>query len=1258
MNAMQNNFQAIYQKVERAQQCLTIVGRGGVAFSAMLLYLFSITSYAAPGKLSDVPLGGQFNPMPANVMFVLDSSGSMDTTVSGTGKSRSRLMEEAMVQVIDDLANDVDRAETFVGVATYNRLGNAGRTGGAIHSHLVPVGANQAALTAIVSNVPDNGSTPIAETQYDLGNYFTRGTGGEQLILHPGTGVPNWEYKQQTNSLFTHTPEYLNSLSQPNRPIGRNTDTGWCQQNFIVFLTDGEPYRDNSISNHLRDYDGDCNNTFGLSHISSGCITVTNSNAGDAAPHPTPNGNNRADWKNLPGHTYTNNVDASDYFDDMNFALRDIDLRPDLCDPLLLKEVRDHYSDASTTCRDLVPTGSLFHNATNTVTGNLHREVCDFVTLDQLRKKGFSNLSIPANPSATCRDLPAEADKTGNSQRFVNNILTYVIGFGTAVPAFAGYLDEAARMGGTGVALDAGDKDTLVEAMSSIFDSISQKLATSSTSLTFDSGTTSSATGALVSAGFDTNKWSGTVNRRDTTDVGRIVWDIARDGDTNLETQDYTNLSDSDGDGNLDDGRRVFTFDRDNKVPASGVHFAVSDYNDLPDIAQDDLEAEANSSFAVRAASTSYQQGDVVIPPAANGYIYRAENTGTTASWNPSWSGSSVNDGGVIWERLGTVAETRLHYLRGDHSASLGQGGYRNRDLALGDIINSNPLFVPDEALYYWDDLPAAKQSAYINFSNGLSSSESMVYVGANDGMVHGIIGEESNGGDEAFAYIPSFLFSDQEKSGLHYLTQTDYGHKAYVDGSVTVADAQIRPGNGADSWSRVLVGTGGRGGKGVYALDVTAAESTSESDVLWEFTHEDDDRLGYVTTQPAIVLMENNRWAAIVPNGYDDDDPSDTSRRKAGLFILYLDANASDGWTKDTEYFFIEADNGGTGKNGLSGINVVDTLVPNSPAVVPKAGRKSNFAADRVYAGDLEGKLWVFDLSDTSDSDWELGLDRKPLFTAQNDQPITSTPVAVRALNPPVAKPAENCPNLPCPNALVFFGTGQYLTLDDVTNIPGGYSQSYYGVFDDGSTSELTASDLQEQTYTTATTSSGDLVRVTTGAITDWWTLPSKSGWYFDLPDTGERQVGNSLYVDFSQGGSVLAADLNDPSRPPEFVAALTFTTIIPDDSDCGSGGTGWVMFVDPWRGSQASDRIYAVEGDRSRNKDKTLQGGVYVGDGLPSDPVYNSVTNTIVYSKSGGNSKSGDGERDDNIGEAGIAEVVHEVKSGRLGWEELFSR
>ncbi len=202
------------------------------------------------------------------------------------------------------------------------------------------------------------------------------------------------------------------------------------------------------------------------------------------------------------------------------------------------------------------------------------------------------------------------------------------------------------------------------------------------------------------------------------------------------------------------------------------------------------------------------------------------------------------------------IGADRLNYLRG--SERRWQPVPQAHD-ALGDIVNSSPVFIGKPPFSYQD-------STYIAFRDKWKDRKEVVYVGANDGMLHAFDGSS---GIELFAYIPSMVFPN-----LVELTKPSYAHRYFVDGTPSMGDVQFK----SDStWHTMLIGGLNKGGQGVYALDVTDpstfTEGKASSIVRWEFTDTDDADLGYTYSKPAIVkvrTLTGSKWVAAFGNGYN----------------------------------------------------------------------------------------------------------------------------------------------------------------------------------------------------------------------------------------------------------------------------------------------------------------------------------------------------------------------------------------------------
>lgn len=528
------------------------------------------------------------------------------------------------------------------------------------------------------------------------------------------------------------------------------------------------------------------------------------------------------------------------------------------------------------------------------------------------------------------------------------------------------------------------------------------------------------------------------------------------------------------------------------------------------------------------------------------------------------------------------LAADRVAYLRGDRdNEGTENTEFRQRGGRLGDIVNSTPVYVgaPNAA---WSNASFPEASSYAAFKSRRSGRTPVVYVGANDGFLHGFNASTSgnSAGEEVIAYAPEVLLSTEQSSGLHALSSQLYNHKYYVDGTLSVTDAYI-----GNSWKTVLVGGLGGGGKGYFALDVTNprrfSQDNAESIFMWEFTDSDDSNLGFSFSRAQIGRMANGKWAAVFGNGYNSETGD------AGLFIRYLDGSGT---------VYLSTKKGGTNdKNGLSTPAIVDT--------------DRDGTVDRVYAGDLKGNMWVFDVANKSAGRWEVAYG-EPLLSV--GEPITGGPRVAR--NTDYAGGSS-------PNLLVTFGTGQYLTDTDTgDNTPGGF----YVVSDNGNAG-LGKDNLEGRAIGT---SRG--YRTLSGAELVW---SQNSGWYIQLLP-GNTPAG----VD---GGERVI------TTPDLLRNTLFFNTMIPTGQVCSAGGRGWLMSVDVHTGLAPDDRgIFDANGDGMINM---------ADQGLVGSPVTDGSPNKSGFI--GGGSDGGLKQlTPDSSGGLDVREVDpgSGEREGRLTWEE----
>lgn len=549
-------------------------------------------------------------------------------------------------------------------------------------------------------------------------------------------------------------------------------------------------------------------------------------------------------------------------------------------------------------------------------------------------------------------------------------------------------------------------------------------------------------------------------------------------------------------------------------------------------------------------------------------------------------------------------AMLRLDWLRGGNDgAALGApyagSRLRSRNSVLGDIINSDPRFVGEQNNGYNvpnTDATGEPADSYFDYVTAKANKTSLVVVGANDGMVHAFNGAT---GAEVFAYVPSTLYKKRSTNpgvtpGLLALTEPEYSHQFYADGSFGLGDVY-----NSSSWKTYLVGGLGAGGRGVFALDVTARDAFGAANVLWERTAPDSNTtsdwndLGYVFGEPTIARVRDSnadRWVAIFGNGYASNSG------KAALYIV----NATTGTL--LKKIVVNDPTTATLVNGLS------TVTPFLD---------SNRFVTHVYGGDLQGNLWKFDLTANNTNNWAA----QPLFQAKKGtvrQPITSK---VRVVTHPSG------------GNLVTFGTGKYLETTDKTNTA---LQSLYGIWDRGLNNDGTVSQstLVQQTITSEVTANGREFRTVSQNTVDWST---KFGWYMDLQPNVTTAVGER----------VVSMPLVNKDR-------VLFSTFTPLSDPCLSGGESWIIGINVLTGGRLDATVFDVNGDRVFNyEDRIACGngstcdasGFKLNDGSLDSPgaIFGDGFDSLY------NSGLGDGgiEQNTAAGSGG--------KPGRMSWRQI---
>ncbi len=554
-----------------------------------------------------------------------------------------------------------------------------------------------------------------------------------------------------------------------------------------------------------------------------------------------------------------------------------------------------------------------------------------------------------------------------------------------------------------------------------------------------------------------------------------------------------------------------------------------------------------------------------------------------------------------------------VNYLRGDRSLEEPLGSFRARpqfEGMLGDIVHSAPQFVGGPRAIRRDQPPFPSTSLYSAFKDAQASREPLVYVAANDGMLHGF---NATNGRERVGYVPNQLIDSTAmfKNELDQLALLTYSHKFFVDVTPTVEDVFAPPYKSSiiKEWTTVLIGGLGGGGKGYYALNVSnpgsdyTSEATAKDAVLWEFTDQEDtypvDNLGTplggavgalvdtygnpikdlgYTYSPAQIVMTNvddggspaqKKWAAVFGNGYN------SSAGIAKLFVLPVE-DGLNGWLPGD---FMKLDTG----FGPTVAPDLDAGLPNGLGTPTLIDVDRNGTADIAYAGDRQGNLFRFNVSDSNPTLWSTTKLFQATYTSgtTRNQPITTQPYVFKH------------PTLP--GFIVIVGTGSYVTeLDGVST----EIQSVYGIWDRGELAPATASSdtkatrLVQQTVTNVVDATGDAFQKLryvsanpVDYVPDAGVVPGVYGWYFDF--TMQRPL---LTLQGDPNDDLSGRAPPDVQFPGEravrrFVSrgdALLVTTVIPRDSNsCLRSPPGSTFPIDALTGGNPTRPILDLNND-----------------------------------------------------------------------------
>ena len=287
----------------------------------------------------------------------------------------------------------------------------------------------------------------------------------------------------------------------------------------------------------------------------------------------------------------------------------------------------------------------------------------------------------------------------------------------------------------------------------------------------------------------------------------------------------------------------------------------------------------------------------------------------------------------------------------------------------LGDIYHGVPAVVGAPSASVTNEAAFSDSEAYYRYQKNYqafsqSSRREIVYAPSNDGMLHAF---NSSTGDEQWAFIPPNIFPKlREKIS----SKANTSNAIYaVDGSPTVKDVYYQ-----NKWRTVLFGGLGRGGHGYYALDITNPDNPdflfafsnypTESKVrYWDTAGNmqqydyatapaeyDFSKLGEAWSTPQIFLMPygaSTKWVAVFGAGYNGG-----TNTSYGSSVYVIDLENSGKLLKRIDL----TDNAG---------GVANSVPADISLVTADTTNLAKFKGAMAYVTDLESKLWKINLTD-----------------------------------------------------------------------------------------------------------------------------------------------------------------------------------------------------------------------------------------------------------------------------------------------------
>lgn len=1142
-----------------------------------------------------------------------------------------------------------DGARMLVGIGSRQSIDFSGST---VETFI----SNTAAMVDAVQESFPSTWTPLSESLYETARYVAQinSTYDSSNYVYPiafSGGISNGVAFQATGvgsigaseiSALTGSETCTAGAGYINNACGRdpyffgsNHTPAWaststqvrCCKTFVILVTDGEPTQDTNIPAGSQDYGHGRHGT----HCTGGNATIH-------APNGTCNTNNLTPAATLLGEHKTDYADSGNhYLDDVAYWAHTNDLRP--CTA----------AGTDGTIAVLNVTGHCLQGLQNITVytffafgGIAGREIL----MHAARLGGFedsNNNNIP--------DLVTEWDKVNNT---------------SGAPGSDGIPDNF---------FESSNADDLQDRLMATITAILRK-SSSGTAISV-LATSASGEGSVYQAYFYTStvgqaganvRWTGYAQglfidhlgnfREDTDQDGKLVYQndyiVKTRYDNNAASLTYgTVLVDKYGDANGDGTA-------DSTTPTiSGLG--------LKDVLPfwEGGKQLANLASSSRNLLTWVDADNDGLVDAGEQMQFSTANSGTLGPYLRAAAAPYTADNIINFIRGDEIAGLRTRMVE----VPIGSGTYKV--WKLGDPIHSTPTIVSAPRTNY--DLIYG-DATYTAFFTKWKDRREVVYVGANDGMLHAFNGgfyhksddattagvvehgwftknptDNSSGrplGDELWGFIPYQLLPQ-----LQWLTRADYTHVYYVDLKPTVADVRIftPDADHPNGWGTVLIGGFRMGGScgncasgtgaptmtvnisgtnrnfysAYFVLDITNPEINPT--LLWSFS---DVSLGLTTSIPSVIRVSptadaktdntNAKWMVLFgsgPNGYAADLPAAPVQTAA---VYAVDLKLGPG-AANSQVTRLSA---GSFQSFLGNIVALD--------------RDFDYRSDVAYFGRTindgalpwRGKMYRLTTggctnAPCSTSTWGVnnGGSRSPtemLDTFYDYNALSGTSVE---MGPVTTQPGVTIDD--ANKVWVFFGTGRYFSNSDKTNTEQQY---LFGLKDSvmnsgctqTSTTNCLISDTSVQALVNTTNAVVCVVCATgTNQLTDT-NNPSLT----DVTTGANSMVGlvqskDGWYIKLATAAGTAAE--RSVSSPVVLAGAVFFPTLIPTNDFCASTGTSYLYALYYKTGSAYSSPII---GTTTSGANTNSNNRILMGDGVASQvAVHIDGTGSSNGSGGGGN-------------------------------------